>query len=183
MNVIRYFPLRNTTIQNLVGCFGGNGSALALHKAMTSHIDKNSQGETFEPLAYLIPRVNCVYLPGIDKVMIVFYKFSALTVKASNLISFILDFVEIKIQPKDIMFVAYGNATKNKATIFAPIVVKGDEMLNALVDHQSTAWLETMKWGCFARMFPTTNCRNRGRKCIQNVTDEDISEEDDEDIE
>lgn len=45
------------------------------------------------------------------------------------------------------MFVAYGNATKNKATIFAPIVVKGDEMLTALVDHQSTAWLETMKWG------------------------------------
>lgn len=73
--------------QNLVGYFGGHESALALHSTMTHHLNKNSKKETFEPFSYILPRVNFNYRPGIDKITIVFYKFSALTVKPSNLVN------------------------------------------------------------------------------------------------
>ncbi|KAK4004164.1 hypothetical protein OUZ56_005909 [Daphnia magna] len=54
---------------------------------------------------------------------------TSLFLDGSFLISFILDFVESKIPPKDILFVAYGNAIRNKATILAAIVLNGDILL------------------------------------------------------
>ncbi|KZS18391.1 Uncharacterized protein APZ42_014892 [Daphnia magna] len=176
------FPHRNTMTQNLVGYFGGHGSALALHSTMTRHLIKNSKKETYEPFSYILPRLNCYYRPGIDKITIVFYTFSALTVKPSNLISFILDFVEIKIPPKDVIFVAYGDAFSNSSTIFSPIVLNGDKLLTTLINRESTAWLDSMKWGCYARMFPTTPGRNRGNNWLQNANNEISFEEYDEEI-
>ncbi|KZS06413.1 Uncharacterized protein APZ42_030145 [Daphnia magna] len=41
------FPLRTTSIQNDIGNFGGNGSALAVYSAMNTRLLKNSNGNTF----------------------------------------------------------------------------------------------------------------------------------------
>ncbi|KAK4005527.1 hypothetical protein OUZ56_007233 [Daphnia magna] len=96
------FPLRTTSIQNDIGNFGGNGSALAVYSAMNTRLLKNSNGNTFLPLSELIARLSCFYRPGLDHITIVFYTFTALSVKAQNLLRIILDLQKANIPKQNI---------------------------------------------------------------------------------
>ncbi|KAK4025010.1 hypothetical protein OUZ56_010516 [Daphnia magna] len=105
----RQWVKRTTKIQNWVGFFGANGSALATHSAMHEKLDKNPNGTTFLPMSELVFRLSAFHRPGCDHVTIVFHNFTSFTVKSHNLTAILSDFEKANVMLKDVSFVSYGN--------------------------------------------------------------------------
>ncbi|KZS18688.1 Uncharacterized protein APZ42_015234 [Daphnia magna] len=125
------FPFRTTKIQNWVGCFGANGSALATHSAMHEKLDKNPNGTTFIPLSELVFRLCAFHRPGCDHVTIVFYNFTSFTVKSQNLMEILSDFEKANVILKDVSFVSYGNPDETRLWImFSKISIEHEQQMD-----------------------------------------------------
>ncbi|KZS19056.1 Synaptotagmin 2 variant 2-like protein [Daphnia magna] len=49
----------------------------------------------------------------------------------------------------------------NGGTELDPFVVGGEELLNIIEHRQTPDWINTLKWSCNARIFPTCHGRNK----------------------
>ncbi len=75
-----------TSKTNVIDCFAGNGSGLASYETMTQHCVRGNDGFSAEPMSDIVNRCQQVYLAG-DKVTLVAYQISGITLKIQNLVS------------------------------------------------------------------------------------------------